>query len=89
MLFITGQAGTGKTFLFNLLKNQVIRCYCNKPAVKVDALTGVAARLVGGTTLHNALRLPVQKDRRIVEMPLLTGNYLRVIILLTQLLKLM
>ncbi|XP_054706995.1 uncharacterized protein LOC129216803 [Uloborus diversus] len=71
-LFITGQAGTGKTFLFNLLKNQVNRCYA-KPVVKVCALTGVAARLVGGSTLHNSLKLPVQKDGRIVEMPLLTG----------------
>ncbi|XP_054719206.1 ATP-dependent DNA helicase PIF1-like [Uloborus diversus] len=75
-LFITGQAGTGKTFLFNLLKNQVNRCYA-KPVVKVCALTGVAARLVGGSTLHNSLKLPVQKDGRIVEMPLLTGIFLQ------------
>lgn len=43
-IFITGGAGTGKTFLFNLLKNQVNRFY-GKSVVKV--LTGVAARLVG------------------------------------------
>lgn len=76
-LFVTGGAGTGKTFLFNLLKNQVNRCY-GKQVVKVGALTGVAARLVGGSTLHSLLKLPVQKDGIIVNMPLLTGNYLRV-----------
>ena len=44
-IFAAGGAGTGKTFLFNLLKNQVKRCY-GKPKVKVGALTGVAARLI-------------------------------------------
>ncbi|GFT71148.1 ATP-dependent DNA helicase [Trichonephila clavipes] len=75
-LFITGNAGTGKTFVFNLLINQVNRCYV-KEVVKVCALTGVAARLVGGSTLHSTLKLPVQKDGRILKMPILTGNYLR------------
>ncbi|KAG5863592.1 hypothetical protein JTB14_029204 [Gonioctena quinquepunctata] len=42
-IFLTGGAGTGKTFLFNLLKNQVNRCY-GKSVVKVGALNGVAAR---------------------------------------------
>ncbi|GBP80549.1 hypothetical protein EVAR_39419_1 [Eumeta japonica] len=33
-IFVTGGAGTGKTFLFNLLKNQVNRCY-GKSVVKL------------------------------------------------------
>ncbi|KAE9524254.1 hypothetical protein AGLY_015293 [Aphis glycines] len=73
-LFITGQAGTGKTFLFKLLKDLVNRCY-SKSVVKVGALSGVAARLVRGSTLHSMLKLPVQKDGRIVQMPLLSGQY--------------
>ncbi|GIY76445.1 ATP-dependent DNA helicase [Caerostris darwini] len=76
-IFLTGGAGTGKTFLFNLMKNQVNRCY-GKSVVNVDAFTGVAARLIGGSTLHRLLKLPVQKDGVIVSMSLLTGNYLRV-----------
>lgn len=77
-LFITGGAGTGKTFVFNLLKNQVNRCY-GKQAVKVAALTGVAARLVAGQTIHSLLKLPVQKDGQLVyNLPLLTGNFLRI-----------
>lgn len=56
-LFITGQAATGKTFLFKLLKDQVNRCY-GKSVVKVGALSGVAARLVRGSTLHSMLKSP-------------------------------
>ena len=48
-----------------------------KNAVQVCALTGVATRLVGGSTLHSTLKLPVQKDGRILQLPLLTGLYLR------------
>ncbi len=47
-------------------------------AVKVAALTGVAARLVYGLTLHTLFKLPVQKDGKITPMPLLTGNYLQI-----------
>lgn len=43
-----------KTFLINLLKNQVNRCY-GKTVVNVRALIGGAARLVGGPTLHRLL----------------------------------
>ncbi|KAJ8719782.1 hypothetical protein PYW08_011957 [Mythimna loreyi] len=75
-LFITGNAGTGKTFLFKLLKNQANRCHA-KTVVKLCALTGVAASLIGGSTLHTALNLPVQKDGGITQMPMLTGNFLR------------
>ncbi|KAG5666753.1 hypothetical protein PVAND_014765 [Polypedilum vanderplanki] len=77
-LFITGGAGVGKTFTFNALKNQINRLYC-RTAVKVGAPTGVAARLVGGQTLHSLLRLPVQVDGTVTG-PLhpLTGNYLKV-----------
>jgi PIF1-like helicase len=40
-------------------------------------LTGVAARLVNGRTLHSLLKLPVQKDGKLLNLPLLTGVYLR------------
>ncbi|GLV40954.1 Pif1 DNA helicase [Carabus blaptoides fortunei] len=75
-LFINGNAGTGKTFLFNLLKNQASRCYGN-PVVKLCALIGVGGRLVGSSTLDTTLKMPVRQDGRIVQMPMLTGNYLR------------
>jgi PIF1-like helicase len=77
-LFITGNAGTGKTFLFKILQFQINNCFGGRIVVKVCALTGVAARLVGGSTLHSSLRLPVQRDGVIVELQSLTGNYLEI-----------
>lgn len=59
-LFITGNAGTGKTFLFKLLINQVNQCY-GKQVVKVFALTGVTERLVGGSTLHSYTKIASTK----------------------------
>ncbi|GFT89532.1 ATP-dependent DNA helicase [Nephila pilipes] len=49
LIFVTG---VGKTFTFNTLKEKVNRIYENN-VVKVAALTGVAAILVGGSTLHS------------------------------------
>jgi hypothetical protein len=43
--FVTGGAGTGKSFTLKTLREQINRCY-GKKAVKTCALTGVAARLV-------------------------------------------
>lgn len=78
-MFVTGGAGVGKTFTFNALKEQINRCYGRK-AVKVGALTGVAARLVGGTTLHTLFKFPVEKDGKMIgSLPPLTGNYLKIL----------
>jgi hypothetical protein len=75
----SGNAGTGKTFLFKLLKNQIDILFSKgKSVVKVCALTGVAARLVGEQTLHSALKLPVQKDGKNQHMSELYGNHLRI-----------
>ncbi|KAH9628744.1 hypothetical protein HF086_003698 [Spodoptera exigua] len=67
-IFFTGGAGVGKTFLLKLLRDQINRCYA-KDAVKVCSLTGVAARLINGATIHSTLKLPVQKDGRITGAP--------------------
>lgn len=71
--FFTGGAGVGKTFLLNLFKNQINRCF-GKNAVRIGALTGAAARLIGGSTLHSLLKLSVQRDGIITRMGPLTGN---------------
>ncbi|KAF9405263.1 hypothetical protein HW555_013931 [Spodoptera exigua] len=65
-IFFTGGAGVGKTFLLKLLRDQINRCYA-KDAVKICSLTGVAARLINGATIHSTLKLPVQKDGRITD----------------------
>ncbi|CAK1603265.1 unnamed protein product [Parnassius mnemosyne] len=55
-----------------MLKNQVNRCY-GKQVTKIGALIGVAARLVVAL-----LKLPVQRDGVLVNMPQISGNYLRI-----------
>ena len=51
-VFITGRAGTGKTTLLHLLRDETIR------NVAVVAPTGLAAIHVGGQTIHSFFRLP-------------------------------
>eukprot|EP00040_Diaphanoeca_grandis_P043222 m.8885 g.8885 ORF g.8885 m.8885 type:complete len:844 (-) comp7259_c0_seq1:201-2732(-) len=54
-VFLTGPAGTGKSFLFRYLKQQLV--HANEKhgveAVAVTAPTGVAAINVGGQTIHS------------------------------------
>ena len=51
-VFITGRAGTGKTTLLHLLRDETPR------NVAVVAPTGLAAINVGGQTIHSFFRLP-------------------------------
>ena len=74
-LFVTGGAGTGKTFTLNLVKELICRCYSYQTAVKVGAPTGVSARLVHGSTLHGLFKLPLQIGK-LAQLPMLTGQYL-------------
>ncbi|CAH1645765.1 unnamed protein product [Spodoptera littoralis] len=68
LLFITGGAGSGKSFLLKLIVEQVRRCYAPtvdpllQPIfVEVAALTGVAAKQINGRTLHSVFALPIEK----------------------------
>jgi len=45
-VFVTGQAGTGKSFILNRLRSEI-------PYMVVTASTGAAAVNVGGTTIHS------------------------------------
>lgn len=55
-IFITGAAGSGKTFLIEAV---VKYCSDNEIRTAVTAMTGVAAANIKGITLHSALGLPV------------------------------
>jgi ATP-dependent DNA helicase PIF1 len=55
-IFITGNAGTGKSTLLRHLVDDV----CSKRSLAVVAPTGVAALNVEGTTIHSFFRLPVK-----------------------------
>ena len=56
-LFITGEAGTGKT---TLLKKIIIHLWPRELAV--TALTGIAAVAIGGSTLHSFSGIGIGKD---------------------------
>lgn len=76
-IFLTGNAGCGKTFIMKIAQNQAIRLYGNNRAVVLAALTGVAAVLINGATLHSTFKLPVQKDGRSTNCAPLSGNVLQ------------
>lgn len=52
-VFITGQAGSGKTYLLDVLR----KMYAGKSMVV--APTGIAALNAGGVTIHRAFKLPI------------------------------
>ena len=52
--FITGSAGTGKSFLLNLIVNDLKN---KKSNYLLMAPTGIAATNIGGETIHSALRI--------------------------------
>jgi ATP-dependent DNA helicase PIF1 len=57
-VFITGSAGTGKSFLIRAIQDYAAEA--NKK-IMITALTGVAASLLGGRTIHSALMLGLGK----------------------------
>lgn len=72
-LFVTGGAGSGKSFVLKTIVHHIRRCYAptteqllNATFVEVTAPTGVAARLVNGKTIHSAFALGIEKGRATV-----------------------
>jgi DNA replication protein DnaC len=60
-IFITGGAGTGKSFLLRVIREHLLRINTSStPNVLVGAPTGVAAYNVKALTLHKLLNLPIQ-----------------------------
>ena len=53
-IFLTGPAGTGKSYVINEIKKWAIN---NNKKFAITALTGCAAVLIGGRTLHSTLGL--------------------------------
>lgn len=65
-IFITGGAGTGKTFTLMLIIQGLLRYYApslqeniDSPLALIMAYTGKAAFNIAGTTIHSALHLPL------------------------------
>lgn len=68
-LFITGTAGTGKSFLIRLLADELTLLYTDKttkstrPAAILGAPTGLAAIQINASTLHSLFNIGVQHGR--------------------------
>ena len=85
-VFITGPAGTGKSYLIQQIKEWAYRT--NK-TIALTALTGCAAVLIGGRTLHSTLSLGLGKgtaeditafiERNRVQMRRIKGLHILVI----------
>ena len=74
-LFITGGAGTGKSFLLRLIRELLLRKnHHSLPNVLVAAPTGVAAFNINGRTLHSLLQLPTQDHSNAQYRPLSPRN---------------
>lgn len=58
-VFITGNAGTGKSFLVNAFREY---CKVNEKHIAITAPTGIAALSVEGVTLHSFFRIPFGLD---------------------------
>jgi hypothetical protein len=73
---ILGGAGKGKSFVF---KNLVNHCASASVNFLVSAMTGVAAELIGGRTLHSVLGIGrVGKDTSVDEIILLLQKFKKV-----------
>jgi hypothetical protein len=65
-MFVTGGAGTGKSFLIVMLREMLVRASTGPLANNVVALlapTGVAAANIKGSTLHSRFKLIVEDIR--------------------------
>ena len=66
-LFISGVAGTGKSLLIDSLQAKMMQLAelagqpTDLPIVVKMATSGLAAEAIGASTIHKALKLPVQQ----------------------------
>lgn len=58
-VFLTGEAGTGKSFV---LEKYIKECEMSGLNTLITAPTGVAAINIGGVTLHRTFKIPVRMD---------------------------
>lgn len=68
LLFVTGGAGVGKSFLIRT--KMLIRTQHNHNPVILTAPTGIAAYNIAGITVHSAFSLPVEHHRSANYVPL-------------------
>ena len=70
-IFLTGSAGTGKTYLVKHIREI---CETNKMSIALTAMTGTAAYLIGGKTLHSWAGIGLG-DKSVEELVDKIGKY--------------
>ena len=80
-IFLTGDAGCGKSFLMKVIYQSLTKIFSygnvslDKTKVLLMAPTGVAAIIIDGTTIHTALNIPVDHFGK--NLPLLSDKMRR------------
>ena len=70
LLFVTGGAGVGKSFLIRTIREMLIRNHLHHNPVLLTAPTEIAAYNIGGITAHCAFCLPVEHHGAANYVPL-------------------
>ncbi len=78
-IFITGEAGSGKTFLLNKIIEKCKTIY-NKKNIGITSLSGISSILIKGTTLHSYLGigLGTLPEKKLIDKILKRGNFLNI-----------
>ncbi|CAI2358280.1 unnamed protein product, partial [Caenorhabditis sp. 36 PRJEB53466] len=69
-MFVSGTAGTGKSFLINILADELTQRYTEsgatgvRPAVLIAAPTGIAALAIDGNTIHSLFSIKVSQYKK-------------------------
>ncbi|EFO97056.1 hypothetical protein CRE_25901 [Caenorhabditis remanei] len=76
VLFVCGQAGTGKSWLIRKIVN-----YIGDAHVIVAATTGFAAKNIGGRTIHKALQLNASNSNCDANDTVIVSKFLKLVII--------
>ena len=61
-MFLTGVAGTGKSFLIETIKGLISSVWASDLTCAITTPTGLAAFNVGGNTIHRVFQLPIDHE---------------------------
>lgn len=71
-VFLTGEAGSGKTYTLNLFRDYLKKNKIKSSAVALTASTGIASSHIGGTTIHSWSLIGIKDTMSLDELMQLT-----------------